>query len=60
MPAFLEQKLKARYGQNSDVPFKIMNSIGAMHGNQPTAKGEAMQAKHDADQQQKKRRRYGE
>ena len=47
MPAFLEAKLKARYGQNSKIPYKIMNSIGAMRGNKETAKGRAMQAKHN-------------
>lgn len=48
MPAFLEKKLKDQYGADSAAPYKIMNSIGAMHGNKTTAKGEAMQAKHDA------------
>jgi len=47
MPAFLESKLKARYGQKSAIPYKIMNSIGAMRGNKETAKGKAMQAKHN-------------
>lgn len=47
MPAFLEKKLKAEYGPNSAVPYKIMNSIGAMRGNKETAKGRNMQAKHD-------------
>ena len=46
VPEFLEQKLKAQYGQNSSVPYKIMNSIGAMHGNKETAKGREMEAKH--------------
>jgi hypothetical protein len=27
-----------------------MNKLGAMHGNKETAKGRAMQAKHDADE----------
>ena len=49
MPKFLEKRLKAEYGADSDVPYKVMNSIGAMHGNKTTAKGEAMQAKHDRD-----------
>lgn len=49
MPKFLEDKLKARYGAKSDVPYKIMNSIGAMHGNKETAKGAAMERKHEAD-----------
>lgn len=46
MPAFLEKKLKARYGKNSAIPYKIMNSIGAMRGNKETAKGRAMERKH--------------
>ena len=48
MPAFLEQKLKQEYGANSATPYKVMNSIGAMHGNKETPKGAQMQAKHDA------------
>lgn len=48
MPKFLENKLKAEYGQNSATPYKVMNAIGAMQGNQETPKGAAMQAKHDA------------
>lgn len=42
MPAFLEEKLKRQYGANSKIPFKVMNSIGAMHGNKET-----MQKKHE-------------
>lgn len=49
MPKFLEKKLKAEYGAKSDIPFKIMNSRGYMRGNKVTAKGEALQAKHDRD-----------
>ena len=49
MPAFLEKKLKARYGENSKIPFAIMNSIGAMHGSKETEKGAEMEAKHDRD-----------
>lgn len=48
MPQFLEQKLKAEYGKNSKIPYKIMNSIGAMHGNKETSKGAAMDKKHRA------------
>ena len=48
MPAFLEAKLKKEYGADSSTPYKVMNSIGAMHGSKTTAKGRAMQAKHDA------------
>ena len=47
MPTFLEQKLKAEYGAHSAVPYKVMNSIGAMRGNKETPKGAAMQIKHD-------------
>lgn len=49
MPKFLEEKLKRRYGRNSKIPYKIMNSIGAMRGNRTTAKGEAMERKHKRD-----------
>lgn len=48
MPAFLEKKLKARYGDNSPIPYMIMNKIGAMRGNKETAKGAAMERKHNA------------
>lgn len=47
MPKFLEKKLKREYGAKSKVPYKIMNSIGAMLGSKETAKGAAMQRKHD-------------
>ena len=50
MPRFLEAKLKQEYGANSAVPYKVMNKIGAMHGNKETAKGRAMTAKHNAKQ----------
>lgn len=49
MPKFLEAKLKKEYGANSAVPYKVMNSIGAMHGNKVTAKGIAMEKKHERD-----------
>lgn len=48
MPKFLEEALKREYGANSKIPYKVMNSIGAMRGNRETAKGAAMEAKHDA------------
>lgn len=48
MPAFLEAKLKRQYGEDSDVPYKIMNKMGVMHGNKVTAKGRAMERKHRA------------
>jgi hypothetical protein len=47
MPAFLEAKLKAEYGANSKIPYKVMNAQGYMRGNQETAKGRALQRKHD-------------
>lgn len=49
MPKFLEDKLKKEYGADSDIPYKVMNSLGAMHGNKETAKGKAMEAKHEQD-----------
>lgn len=48
MPRFLEDKLKAEYGANSKIPFKVMNALGAMRGNKETAKGAAMARKHEA------------
>lgn len=49
MPKFLEKKLTAEYGPNNPgAVYGTMNKIGAMHGNKETAKGRAMQAKHDA------------
>jgi len=47
MPKFLEKKLKAEYGAKSKVPYKVMNSLGAMRGNKETEKGAEMQKKHD-------------
>jgi hypothetical protein len=49
MPKFLEAKLKKEYGAKSSIPYKAMNSIGAMHGNKETAKGAAMEKKHVKD-----------
>lgn len=43
MPKKLEAKLKKEYGAKSDIPYKIMNSMGVMHGNKETRKGEAME-----------------
>ena len=57
MPEFLEKKLKQEYGANSSVPYKVMNSISAMKGNQETPKGKAMERKHEKD---KKSAFYGE
>lgn len=49
MPKFLEEKLKREYGEKSAIPYKVMNSMGAMRGNKETAKGAAMERKHEAD-----------
>lgn len=56
MPKFLEKKLKAEYGQNSKIPYMVMNKLGAMHGNKETAKGRAMEKKHNAKMKSKKPR----
>lgn len=49
MPAFLEKRLKAEYGQNSDIPFKVANSLQLMRGARETAKGRALDRKHTRD-----------
>ena len=49
MPIFLEQKLKKQYPNQPDMPYKVMNAMGAMRGNQVTAKGRRMERKHMAD-----------
>jgi hypothetical protein len=49
MPKFLEKKLKSQYGKDSSVPYKIMNSIGAMKGSKETEKGKEMESKHNRD-----------
>jgi hypothetical protein len=49
----LERKLKKEYGSKSDVPYKVMNKIGAMRGNKETAKGRAMDKKHEAKVRQR-------
>lgn len=48
MPAFLEKKLKSEYGASSKIPYMVMNKLGAMRGNKETAKGVAMEKKHEA------------
>jgi hypothetical protein len=48
MPKFLEDKLRAEYGNNPSAIYGTMNKLGAMKGNKETAKGRKMQAKHDA------------
>ncbi len=46
MPKFLEDKLKAEYGDNKHAIYGTMNKLGAMKGNKETAKGRAMAKKH--------------
>jgi len=48
MPAFLEKKLKAEYGDNPHAIYGTMNKIGAMKGNKETPKGRDMERKHSA------------
>ncbi len=57
MPEFLEQKLSKEYGGNKHAIYGTMNKIGAMRGNKETAKGAAMQAKHDSDTAAKRARK---
>jgi len=47
MPKKLEEKLKKEYGAKSDIPYKIMNSIGVMHGNKETKKGKVMEKRQE-------------
>lgn len=47
MPKFLENKLKREYGNNPSAIYGTMNKIGAMHGSKETAKGRAMEKKHE-------------
>lgn len=64
MPKFLEDKLRAEYGDNPRAIYGTMNRIGAMHGNKETDKGRQMEQKHAEDMAQgktpKRRRFYGE
>ena len=53
MPKFLEDKLKAEYGNNPHAIYGTMNKIGAMHGNKETAKGREMERKHSRDMARK-------
>lgn len=55
MPKFLEDKLKAEYGANSPIVYATMNKLGLMRGSKETAKGRAVQAKHDRDMAAKAR-----
>ena len=62
MPKFLERKLKKQYGEDSDVPYKIMNKMGFMRGSKTTTKGKAAERKHESKFRSyvhKKRKRHG-
>lgn len=45
MPKALERKLKKEYGKDSDIPYKIMNKMGVMHGNKPIGPSHKMHKK---------------
>lgn len=50
MPKFLEEKLRANVPGGVDPDryvYGALNNMGAMRGNRETAKGRAMQRKHD-------------
>ncbi len=49
MPKFLEDKLRAEYGDNPHAIYGTLNKLGAMRGNKETAKGRAMEKKHKLD-----------
>ena len=49
MPEFLERDLKREYGAKSKIPYKIMNAEGLMRGSKETAKGRAMERKHERE-----------
>lgn len=56
MPKFLEQKLRAEYGDNPSAVYGTLNKLGYMRGNKETAKGKAAQKKHDAKKRGKGKR----
>jgi hypothetical protein len=57
VPKFLEEKLRAEYGDNPHAIYGTMNKIGAMHGSKETAKGRAMERKHARDMKRKRGKR---
>jgi len=59
MPKFLERKLKREYGENSHIPYAVMNSIGAMKGSKETSKGKEMERKHTRDMAHRGKKRSG-
>lgn len=65
MPNFLEKRLKAEAhkqgmtGREADrYTYGAMNNLGAMHGNQETPKGKAMERKHAQDHPHKNLGKY--
>lgn len=56
MPKFLESKLKKEYPNNPSAVYGTMNKLGAMRGSKETAKGRAMERKHNADKKSSKKR----
>jgi hypothetical protein len=54
MPKFLEERLKREYPNHPAAVYATMNKIGAMHGSKETAKGRAMQRKHDRKMKRKR------
>jgi hypothetical protein len=50
MPKFLEEKLEREYSGDKHAVFGTMNKIGAMKGSKITAKGRAMERKHERDE----------
>ena len=49
MPEFLLDILKREYGADSKIPYAVANAKGYMRGSKETAKGRALQKKHDQD-----------
>jgi len=47
MPKFLEEKLKREYPNNPKAVYGTLNKMGAMRGSKITAKGKAMERKHE-------------
>lgn len=48
MPAFIEKKLKAEYGDNDHAIYGTMNKLGLMKGNKETKKGKKVEREHEA------------
>ena len=48
MPAFLEKKLKAEYGDNDHAIYGTLNKLGYMKGNKETKKGKQVEKLHEA------------